>query len=96
MTTTQRTGLKLTDILNAANKHYDENYLSVYFDTTTGGPSTGSGDTLAEFIVCELRESFNGKSSRERQIEAAVLSLLSAKEDIQNAIDGLQEFESGS
>ena len=96
MTATQRTRLTLTDLLNAANKHYDDNYLSAYFDAATGGPITGSGDTLAEFIVRELRESFDGKSSRKRQVVAAVHSLVRAKEDIQNAIDGLQEFEPGS
>src|SRR5579864_5420161 len=86
MTATQRRSLTLTDLLNAANKHYDDSYLSVYFDVTTGGPRTGSGDSLAEFIVSELRESFDGQSSRERQVSVAVRMLEGAKQDIQNAI----------
>ena len=96
MTATQRMRLKLTDILRAANKHYDEGYLSLYFDVATGGPRTGSGDTLAEFIVREIRENFDGKSSRKRQVGAAVSRLERAKEVIQNAIDGLVELELGS
>ena len=96
MTTTQRTRLTLTDLLNAANEHYYEGYLSMYFDVTTGGRRAASGDTLAEFIVCELRESFDGKSSRERQVAAAVRMLERAKEDIQNAIVGLQEINSSA
>ena len=93
MTATQRTRLTLTDLLNAANKHYDDSYLSVYFDVTTGGPRAGSGDTLAEFIVSELRESFDRESSGERQLAVAVRMLERAKDDIQNAIRGLQELE---
>lgn len=93
MATTQRTRLTLTDLLNAANVHYDDSYLSMYFDVTTGGRRAGSGDTLAEFIVCELRESFDGKGSRKRQVAAAVRMLERAKKDIQNAIVGLQELE---
>jgi hypothetical protein len=96
MTATQRTRLTLMDLLNGANNHYDGSYLSVYFDAATGEPRTGSGDTLAEFIVCELRESFDGKSSRGRKVAVAVRMLERAKEDIQNAIDGLRELEPGS
>jgi hypothetical protein len=96
MAATRRTKLTLTDLLNAANKHYDESYLSAYFDVTTGRPRAGSGDTLAEFIVTELRENFDGESSRERQVAAAVGMLEGAREDIQNAIHGLQELEPGS
>ncbi len=94
MTVTQLTRLTLMDLLNTANKHYDEKYLSMYFDVASGGRKAGSGDTLAEFIVSELREGFDGKSSREQQVAAAVRMLERAKEDIQNAIVGLQELES--
>jgi len=75
MTVTQLTRLTLMDLLNAANKHYDEKYLSVYFDVASGGRKAGSGDTLAEFIASELREGFDGKSSREQQVAAAVRML---------------------
>jgi hypothetical protein len=96
MTSTLRTKLTLMDLLNAANKHYDESYLSVYFDMTTGTPTAGSGDTLAEFIVSELRESFDGEASRERQVAATISMLEHAKKDIQNAIHGLKELDLGS
>jgi len=69
-------------------------HLSVYFDMRTGGRKIGSGDTLAAFIVSELRESFDTKSSRKRQVAAAVRVLEHARKDIQDAISGLQELES--
>ena len=90
MADTQNT--KLTNLLNAANKYYDESYLTAYFNVATGGRRAGSGDTLAGFIVSEVRESFDGKASRERQVAAAVDILEQAKKDIQNAIDGLREL----
>lgn len=94
MTATQRTKLTLMNILNAANEHYDESYLSAYFDATTGEPIARSGDTLAEFIVRELRETFEEQSSRERQVATAVRVLDRAKDCIENAIVGLEELKS--
>jgi hypothetical protein len=93
MTATQNMQFSLADLLNAANRHYPEGYLSVYFDTTTGEVKSGSGDTLAKSIVCDLRETFDERSSRKQQIATAVHLLEHAKKDIQNAIDGLRELE---
>jgi len=92
MTVTQPKRLTLIELLNAANKQYADGYLSLYFDMGSGRPKKGDGDTLAEFIVCELRENFDDRFSRERQVTAAVSGLERAKEDIQNAIDGLREL----
>lgn len=92
MTNYKLKSLSLTDLLNAANKNYSENYLSRYFDVTTGRAKRSSGDTLAQFIVRELGEGFDSKSPRERQVVAAVRALQRAKEDIQRAIDGLREL----
>ena len=92
MTTSKPMALKLPDLLNAANKHYSESYLSRYFDVKAGGARRGSGDTLAQFIVRELREGFDPTYSREHQVAAAVQALERAKEDLQCAIDGLREL----
>lgn len=92
MANMQGTRFTLAELLNAANQHYDEGYLSSYFDVTTGGRKAGSGDTLAEFIVCELRENFDRQSPRGRQLATAVRVLERAKKDIQNAIVGLRQL----
>ena len=92
MTVIQSKRQTLIELLNAANKHYADGYLALYFDMGSGRPKKGYGDTLAEFIVCELRENFDERFSRERQVTAAVFALERAKEDIQNAIDGLREL----
>jgi hypothetical protein len=92
MTATQPKELTLADLLNAGNKHYDDNYLSTYFDAVSGKARVGSGDTLAKLIVSELRESFDHKSCREQQVATAIRALQNLGEDIQNAIHGLQEL----
>lgn len=88
----ERKKLGLAELLNSANKRYNENYLSAYFDVMTGDQKEGSGDTLAEFIVLEIRETFDERRSRKRQIALAVRALERAKQDIQSAIDGLCEM----
>ena len=93
MHTAYPTKLTLIDLLSAAGKHYNDNYLAEYFDQANGGPRhNGSGDTLAEFIVREISDTFDAHSSRIDQVAAAVRSLEQAKEDIQNAIEGLKEL----
>ena len=92
MITKKLRALTLTDLLNAANKRYSESYLSQYFDVTTGRPKRGSGDTLAQFIVRELSESFDLTYPRERQVAAALQGLERAEEHVQRAIDGLREL----
>ena len=93
MAATERTKLTLPDLLNAANKHYKDGYISEYFDATAGGASVGgSGDTLAEFIVREIAETFDIESSRSIQVRSAIRALECAKDDLQSVIDGLQEL----
>jgi AraC-like DNA-binding protein len=92
MITNKLKALTFTELLNGANLHYSEGYLSRYFDVKAGRSRSGSGDTLAQFIVRELREGFDSTYSRERQVDAAVLALERAKEDLQCAIDGLREL----
>ena len=60
--------LSLVELLNVANEAYDDGYLAEYFDPDTGGPKTGSGDTLAEFIVREMRDRFDPNATRSQQL----------------------------
>ena len=89
MTNSRMKNFKLKDILNAANEHYPDRYLSNYFEKKTGEPKMDAGDSLADFIVRELRENFDAAFSGEQQVEQAVQALERAKEDIQTAINGL-------
>ena len=88
------TKLTLTELLNAANRHYSEGFIAEYFDPVTGMPKAeASGDSVAGFIVNEISELFAEEYSREGQIAVAVGALERAQHHIQSAIEGLKELK---
>lgn len=64
--------MKLLELLNAANQGYPDGYLAEYYDTKTGTRKRGRGDTLAEFIVLELIDTFDPKTDDDAQIGIGV------------------------
>jgi hypothetical protein len=54
--------MTLLELLNTANQGYPDGDLEEYYDTKTGERKSGSGDTLAQFIVLELIDTFDSKS----------------------------------
>lgn len=82
--------LSLVELLNLANEAYDDGYLAEYFDPDTGTPRAGSGDTLAEFIVREIRDTFDPNARRSAQLEEARRVLMNAIDDLESVIERLQ------
>ena len=82
--------LSLVELLNVANEAYDDGYLAEYFDPDTGTSRAGSGDTLAEFIVREIRDTFDPNAIRSEQLEEARRVLMNAIDDLENVIERLQ------
>jgi hypothetical protein len=82
--------MELVDLLAIANDGYEDEYLSEYYDEKTGALKDGQGDTLARFIVVELRETYDDEAEREDQLEEAVKTLQKAQEDLQGCIDALK------
>ena len=82
--------LSLIELLNLANQAYDDGYLAEYFDPATGVARAGSGDTLAEFIVREIRDTFDLNATRSEQLEEARRVLLNAVDDLESVIERLQ------
>ena len=76
--------MKTIEILEAANKYYPDEFLSVYYDEDGDYIYDQSGDGLAEFIVLELIDSAD-------DIDSAVFVLERAKRDLDLAIQGLEE-----
>ena len=81
--------MQLVDLLNKANKGYKDGYLENYFDPKTGEFVQGKGDTLAEFIVVELQETFDPKASDEAQINEALRAMDMARRDIDSVMQSL-------
>jgi hypothetical protein len=83
------------ELLNLANKGYPDGFLAEYYDEQTGKPKDrtidGLGDTLAEFIVIELSETFDKDACDTDQINAALSAIDSAireLDSVQNALLG--------
>jgi hypothetical protein len=86
----QSKSLTLVELLNIANEAYDDGYLAEYFDPGTGASRAGSGDTLAEFIVREIRDTFDSNATRCAQLEEARRVLMNAIADLEAVIERLQ------
>ncbi len=82
--------LTLVGLLNLANEGYPDGFLSEYYDAETGKHRNGDGDTLAKFIVIELRDNFDPEATREDQIEEAHRVLNNAIDDIEHVIRALE------
>ena len=82
--------LSLVELLNLANEAYADGYLAEYFDPETGERRQGSGDTLAQFIVAEIRDKFDAEASRDDQIREARLALSHAVDDLEGVMEKLQ------
>jgi hypothetical protein len=81
--------MKLLELLERANQGYPDQYLCEYYDRKTGKRKRGSGDTLAEFIVVELSETFDPERDDGEQIAVAVHALENAMNDLQDTIVAL-------
>jgi hypothetical protein len=81
--------LALVKLLRMANKGYPDGFLSEYFDKS-GKHRPGDGDTLAKFIVLELRETFDADATREEQIGEAHRVLNNAIRDLEGVIRAIQ------
>jgi len=85
--------LSLAALLHLANSRYPDGWLSEYFDPATGERTAGSGDTLAQFIVIEISETFVPDAPTIEQLEAARRVLLRAVDDLHHVIQAFDTYE---
>jgi hypothetical protein len=88
MTTTEP--LSLIGLLDLASESYPDGFLAKYFDPDNGEFRQASGDTLAQFVVVELSETFDPNASRSDQLEEARRVLHRAVDDLEGVIKSLQ------
>ncbi len=74
----------------STNRGYPDGYLAEYYDARTGEPKSGSGDTLAEFIVKELKDTFDGEADEVTQVIVAVQALECAMAELEDTIAALE------
>lgn len=85
--------MKLSELINIANEHYDDGYLAMYFDFANDVPalSDGQGDTLAEFVVAEIADTFDPDADDEDQLREAIRVMKAAARQLQVVADGLAD-----
>ena len=84
--------MRMVDLLNKANGGYPDGYLTEYYNDETGEFNPhGRGDTLAQFIVTELEETFSSEQSDDDQLFSARHQLQMAVEQLQNTIAALTD-----
>jgi len=85
--------LSLAALLDLANSHYPDGWLAEYFDPATGERKAGSGDTLAQFIVIEISETFVSGARASEQLDEARRVLFRAIDDLHRVIQGFDAYE---
>lgn len=81
--------MKLAELLQIANSGYSDGLLSLPIN---GEPPRTVGDTLAEFIVLELSETFDEDEDSDSQISEAIRVLTAAQEDLDRTIQALSRW----
>jgi len=74
--------MTIKELLDKANEGYPDGFLSEYYDDK-GKYVEGAGDTLAQFLVIELTETFDANAPDDVQ-------LVEARRVISTAIDELE------
>lgn len=82
--------MSVRELLDKANRGYPDGFLSEYYNTK-GNFREGRGDTLAEFIVVELIETFDPDATEDEQLDEAVRAMERAREDIEGVIRALRD-----
>jgi hypothetical protein len=83
--------MKLSDLIQIANEHYDDEYLAMYFDFDNDVPalSQGQGDTLAMFVVAEIADTFDPDADDDDQLREAIRVMEAAARQLQVVANGL-------
>lgn len=80
-----------TEIILLANEKYPDGYLEQYFNTRTGRPKRGSGDTLAKFVVSEIFDTYDEDNSDEGQRVDAAAAIRRAAEQLLTVANHLSQ-----
>jgi len=85
--------MTLLDILAVANKAYPDDMVAAHYDPETGDTIEGQGDTVAEFVAREIRETFSDEGDAFVRFLAAAQYIQRAATELQDVADAL--FDAG-
>lgn len=78
--------LNLVDILDMANESYPDGWLREYYNSE-GKYVAGKGDTLAEFVVKEIIETYDDSSSNQRKVIRAAKAMSTAACELSSIVN---------
>lgn len=81
--------MTLDELIDIADGAYDDGLVRQYFED----PDENHGDTLAEFVVHEISDTFDPDLPREKQIAEAIRLMTSAIRQLQDVVSALEEAE---
>jgi hypothetical protein len=90
-----RNRMTLNEIMNIVHEAYPDGFTRNYWEAESGRPRDGNGDTLAEFIVKELAESYDASICSEEQLAQAGAILEQAHDELSRVITALQSVAMG-
>jgi hypothetical protein len=86
--------MKLNAIMEIAHKAYPDEGTREYWDEMTGEvDEAGSGDTLAQFIVREIAETYDSGANDQEQIDEAARVIRRAENVMALVAEALEHFD---
>ena len=83
--------MKLNALLEIVHRTYPDETTRECWDSRKQRARSGSGDTLAEFIVREIAETYDAEASDEAQLDEALRVMRRACTEVIGVIDAVEE-----
>ena len=83
--------MKLNELLEIVHRAYPSEDTRRCWDAKKQKVRTGAGDTLAEFIVREIADTFEIDAPEENQLDAALSAMRRACIELTGVIEALEE-----
>lgn len=82
--------MKINELMKLVGDHYDDRGTDAFWDYKNERiDCDGTGDTLAEFIVREIYETFEPANSTDDQLEEAIRVMQCARNQLNDVVSGL-------
>ena len=82
--------MKLNELLEIVHRAYPDEHTRRCWDAKKRKVRTGAGDTLAEFIVREIVDTYDAAATDRAQIADAVLAMNKAQSDLDAVAKALE------
>lgn len=81
--------MKLSEIIAIADRAYPDGLVQAHFEN----PDGQHGDTLAEFIALELKDTYDADASSQDQLAEAVRAMRRARDELEGVLAALENID---